>query len=63
MLVGVWGVYRGVAVGGCVIGGVSGLGEGHVLAVGGFGSSGLGIKIRGWCWWYVSYWFGVGLVG
>ena len=24
---------------------------------------GLVIKIRGWCWWYVSYWSGVGLVG
>ena len=30
---------------------------------GGFSSGWLGIKIRGWCWWYVGYWSGVGLVG
>ena len=34
-----------------------------MLAIGGFSSGWLGIKIRGWCWWYVSYWFGVGLAG
>ena len=51
------------AVGCCVIGGVADLGEGRVLAVGGFSSGWLGIKIKGWCWWYVSFWFGVGLVG
>ena len=62
-LVGVCGVCRGVAVGCYVIGGVAVLGEGRVLAVSGFSSGWLGIKIRGWCWWYGSYWSGVGLVG
>ena len=57
------GVCRWVAVGCCVIGGVAVLGEGRELAVGGFSSGWLGIEIRGWCWWYVSYWFGVRLVG
>ena len=47
----------------CMIGGFAVLWEGRVLAVGGFISGWLGIKIRGWCWWYVSYWLGVGLVG
>ena len=62
-LVGVCGVCRGVAVGCCVIGGVAVLGEGRVLAVGGFSSGWLGIEIGGWCWWYIGYWSGVGLVG
>ena len=63
-LVGACGACRGVVgVGCCVIGGVAVLGEDRVLAVGGFGSGGLGIQIRGWCGWYVGYWSGVGLVG
>ena len=62
-LVGVCGVCRGVAVGCCVIGGVAVLGEGRELTVGGFSSGWLGIEIGGWCWWYISYWSGVGLVG
>ena len=62
-LVGVCGVCRGVAVGCCVIGGVASLGEGRVLAVGGFSSGWLGIEIGGWCWWDIGYWSGVGLVG
>ena len=59
----VCGVCRGVAVGCSVISGVAVLGKGRELAVGGFSSGGLGIKIGGWCWWYISYWSGVGLVG
>ena len=46
----------------CVIGGVAVLGEGRELAVSGF-SSWLGIVIGGWCWWYISDWSGVELVG
>ena len=46
-----------------MIGGVAVLGEGRELAVGGFSSGWLGIEIGGWCWWYISYWSGVGLVG
>ena len=46
----------------CVIGGVAVLGGGHGLAVGGFGSVGLGIRVGG-CWWYICYWAGVGFVG
>jgi hypothetical protein len=61
-LVGVCGVCRWVAVVGCcVIGGVAVLGS-RELAVGGF-SSWLSIEIGGWCWWYISYWSGVGLAG
>ena len=44
-----------------MIGGVAVLGEGRELAVGGFSSGWLGIEIGGWCWWYISYWSGVGL--
>ena len=62
-LVGVCGVCRGVAVGCCVIGGFAVLWEGRVLAFGGFSGGWLGIRIRWWCWWYVGYWLGVGLVG
>ena len=62
-LAGVCGVCRGVAVGCCVIGSVAVLGEGRVRAVGGFGCGWLDIRIRGWCWWYVSGWSGVRLVG
>ena len=63
-LVGACGACRGVVVVGCcVIGGVAVLGEGRELAVGGFSSGWLGIELGGWCWWYVSYWPGVGLVG
>ena len=46
-----------------MIGGVTSLGEGRELAVGGIISGWLGIEIGGWCWWYISYWSGVGLVG
>ena len=47
----------------CVIGGVAVLVGGRGLAVGGFGSGWLGIRIGGWCWWYICYWAGVGFVG
>ena len=46
-----------------MIGGVAVLGEGRELTVGGFSSGWLGIEIGGWCWWYISYWSGVGLDG
>ena len=45
--VGVCGVCRGLAVGCCVIGGIAVLGEGRVLAGGGFSSGWLGVEIRG----------------
>ena len=34
-----------------MIGGIAVLGEGRVLAGGGFSSGWLGVEIRGWCWW------------
>ena len=46
-----------------MIGGDAVLGKGRELTVGGFSSGWLGIETGGWCWWYISYWSGVGLVG